>query len=240
MAASTRSVQTPLGPIVYTLERKRVKNLNLRVRRDGSVYVSAPARVPVAYVDDFVIRKADFIREGQERMAKSAPKAEAEPGYADGDTLQILGETVTVRVVHGTKDFASLENSILTLTLREPENEERREKLVTKYLDALCGTVFADVLRRLYPIFAPMGVAYPELRMRSMKSRWGSCMPTKGVITLNKCLIAYPVGIIDFVAMHEYCHFIHPNHSREFYALLTACMPDWKRRDAILNHKETA
>ena len=240
MAGVLRSVMTELGPISYTLERKRVKNLNLRVRPDGSVYVSAPGRVPLTYIDDFICRKAEFILEGQRRMAQRRPKPEEVPQYLSGDTLQILGQPVTLMVQAGKRDTAERCGDVLTLCLREPENRDRREKLVEKYLDGLCASVFAEVLQRLYPIFAPMGVQYPELRMRSMKSRWGSCMPGKGVITLNKRLIAYPVGVIDFVAMHEYCHFIHPNHSKDFYALLTACMPDWKQRKARLSQKETA
>ncbi len=61
-----------------------------------------------------------------------------------------------------------------------------------------------------------------------MKSRWGSCLPGKGIITLNKRLLEAPRGCIQYVILHELCHLIHPDHSKRFYGLLAAWMPDWK------------
>ena len=63
-----------------------------------------------------------------------------------------------------------------------------------------------------------------------MKSRWGSCLPGKGTITLNLRLMAYPLSCVEYVVLHELCHFVHPNHSPAFHALMTALMPDWKQR----------
>ena len=50
------------GGITYTLTRRRVRNINLRVRADGSVAASASPRVPAAYVDAFVTARADWVR----------------------------------------------------------------------------------------------------------------------------------------------------------------------------------
>lgn len=60
--------------ITYNLERKRVKNINLRIKADGSVHVSAHRLVPQAVIDSFVASRADFILRAQARMtAKPAP-----------------------------------------------------------------------------------------------------------------------------------------------------------------------
>ena len=40
---------------------------------------------------------------------------------------------------------------------------------------------------------------------------------------------------IEYVVMHELCHFIHPNHSKQFYGFLAMLMPDWKERKQLLN-----
>lgn len=50
------------------------------------------------------------------------------------------------------------------------------------------------------------------------------------MITLNKRLARAPRHCIDYVVVHELCHFIHPNHSREYYDFLGMLMPDWKDR----------
>ena len=57
------------GGVTYTLTRRRVRNINLRVRADGSVAASASPRVPAAYVDAFVTARADWVRAAQARAA---------------------------------------------------------------------------------------------------------------------------------------------------------------------------
>ncbi|WP_295094925.1 M48 family metallopeptidase [Ruminococcus sp.] len=68
----------------------------------------------------------------------------------------------------------------------------------------------------------------------NMTSRWGSCLPSKCIITLNKSLIEAPKCCIEYVVYHEFCHFIHPNHSKQFYSLLQIMLPDWKERKSLL------
>ena len=75
----------------------------------------------------------------------------------------------------------------------------------------------------------------PVLKTRTIKTRWGTCIAKKGIITLNKRLIEAPLNCIEYVITHELCHLIHPNHSKAFYEMLTVFMPDWKVRKAILD-----
>ena len=79
-------------------------------------------------------------------------------------------------------------------------------------------------------LFEKYGVAYPTLKIRYMTSRWGSCQPKKGIITLNSKLIEAPRNCIEYVILHELVHFIHPNHSRQFWDFVAMMMPDWKER----------
>lgn len=70
----------------------------------------------------------------------------------------------------------------------------------------------------------------PEIRFRRMKSRWGSCQPVRGVLTFNSALIHVPERCIEYVVLHELCHFIRPDHSPRFRVELDALMPDWRER----------
>ena len=63
-----------------------------------------------------------------------------------------------------------------------------------------------------------------------MKSRWGVCFPNKHSITLSTRLIHYPVECFEYVLLHEYAHFLVPNHSKEFYEVIEKYMPDYKER----------
>lgn len=69
-----------------------------------------------------------------------------------------------------------------------------------------------------------------------METRRGSCLVKKGIITLNTRLLEAPQNRIEYVVMHELCHFIHPNHSKNFYVFLTMLMPDWKERKRALEN----
>lgn len=171
--------------ITYELERKQVKNLNLRVRRDGSVHVSVSRRVPVSEIDAFVIQKGVFILRAIDRFAEQAEK----------------------------------------------------ERLPVSCTDQQCRAVFEEILGEQYPLIAGYGVPMPALRIREMKSCWGSCLYWKGTITLNSWLIQKSRRCIEYVVLHELCHFVHPNHSKQFYELLETLMPDWKERKRELNER---
>ena len=61
-----------------------------------------------------------------------------------------------------------------------------------------------------------------------MRSRWGSCIPAKGQITLNSVLIGTPVDCQIAVAAHELAHMMVPNHSPAFYSLLEERLPGYR------------
>ena len=229
-----RIVRCDEGEIRYLLERKRVKNLNLRVYRDGRVYVSASPAVPVRSVDEFVRSREKFIRSAQQRFferAACAPKLEK---YENGESFRLLGREVRLKVERGEKDAVSFDGAYLRLSVRNPEDPEKRKKLAEGYLKRKCRVVFGEIMAEILPGFREYGISMPALRVRSMRTRWGSCSPAKGAITLNRRLLEAPRSCIEYVVMHEFCHFIHPDHSKRFYAQLTARMPDWKERKALL------
>ena len=107
---------------------------------------------------------------------------------------------------------------------------EEQELLIKSFSD----TELKEVLEELYPLVAPFGVARPALRVRAMRSRWGSCHYTKGVVVLSSHLLAKPRAAVEYVVLHELCHFLHPDHSQAFYGLLASLMPDWRQRKALL------
>ena len=90
------------------------------------------------------------------------------------------------------------------------------------------------VCEAVYPKFQKYGVKFPMLKFRKMISRWGSCQPKRGILTFNISLIEAPIACIEYVVVHEFTHFLQPNHSKKFYTQLTMFMPDWVERKKIL------
>ena len=68
-----------------------------------------------------------------------------------------------------------------------------------------------------------------QLRIRKMKTRWGVCNYVKKTVTLNSELIKYERTIIDYVIIHEFSHFTHHNHGKEFWALVGTYYPEYKK-----------
>ena len=235
---STRAISCPGGEVRYELERKRVRNINLRVRRDGSVYASAAPGVPAASVDDFVRKKEAFIRAAQREFARreSAPPSRL---FQSGERFCFLGQTLLLRVEDAPRPGAVVEGGELLLRVRGADDAKARARALRRFVDEQAQAVFSEALRRVHPRFAPLGVPLPTLRARFMKSRWGTCLVRRGVIILNKKLVQVPPACIEYVAAHECCHFLCPNHSPRFYALLTQVMPDWKARKALLAQSPT-
>ena len=167
----------------YELVRKKVKNLNLRVRRDGTVAVSVPLSVSGQQADAFVAGRLGWIVEAKQQMARRTRLEQACP---------------------------------------PPTKEE-------------CLALFEPISRRIYPAFAQvLDGQPPELRVRDMSSRWGVCDVNKRRITLASRLARQPVAAVEYVIVHEYCHFVHANHQKEFWTLVERFLPDWKQRRALL------
>ena len=225
--------------ISYQLEQKPVKNLNLRIHKDCKVYVSANPEVPVNKVDEFVVSKGQYICSAQKKFGEMALYSPKPKQYVSGETFYILGKGVRLKVEQASHNTISSDGVYLNLCIKDPQDFEKKKRMVSHFLDCQCDTTFGEIMSEIYPVFQKYGVAVPVLRLRNMETRWGSCLPRKGIITLNKRLLEAPRYCIEYVVMHEFCHFIHPDHSKHFYAFLTMLMPDWKERKRILDQSAT-
>ena len=93
--------------------------------------------------------------------------------------------------------------------------------------------VFAERLEACWSEFARPGETMPELRVRIMRSRWGSLAPS-GRVCLNAHLLRASPECLDYVIFHELCHLRVRGHGSAFYAELGRHVPDWRQRKAEL------
>ena len=229
-----RTVRLADRELVYRLERKAVKNINLRVHRDGTICASADRRVAAAQVDQFVRDKADFVLRALDSFAAQEARKPAPLELVTGEQVWLLGRLRRLTVVQGPKGGVSWEGDRLVLTARDPDCYEQKLRILGKFWDGLCMEVFQEALDRLFPQLAAYHVPRPSLRIRNMTSRWGSCVSLRANICMSKRLLQAPQSCIDYVAMHELCHLVHADHSGRFYALLDQTMPGWQAQRAML------
>ena len=154
--------------VSYTLERKQVKNLNLHVRKDGSVYVSANALVPVEQVDAFLISKTQFILNAQKRFREQAQFAPQPKQYVSGESFFIQGRSLRLQVNQSAKERIYSDGVHIFLEVKDPSDFVKKQRMVCRFMDNQCRTVFEEVVREIYPTFQKYGVAMPALRIRAI------------------------------------------------------------------------
>jgi predicted metal-dependent hydrolase len=219
--------------ITYQLERKPVKNINLRIRRDCSVYVSANKKVPLDIIKDFLMRKSACILTAIDKYSDRLKFACVAPSYIAGESFRYLGKELRLKITKGESKVYS-DGVYLYLSAAHANDIGKKSKLVNQWYDKQRREIFNTIIEELYPLFRKYNIRKPTLILKEMTTRWGSCQTKRNVITLNKRLIEAPRGCIEYVVMHEFIHFLHPNHSKKFYELLSTLMPDWKERKKVL------
>ena len=216
--------------IEYDLERKNVKNLNLRIKADQSIYVSANDRISENTIQDFLQSKSDYILKALDRYAEMAKYAPKRKMYVDGENFTILGRGLRLKVLQGKRNTAVSDEVYITLTIKDVNNREMKQRTMDIWLKRQCLDCVRNICEAVYPKFQKYGVAFPEIRVRNMVSRWGSCQPKRKILTFNIALLEAPLSCIEYVVTHEFVHFLQPDHSHKFYQYLSMFMPDWKER----------
>lgn len=229
-----RVVQGKERSFQYILTRKPVKNLNMRVKPDGEIHVSAHRLVPVKYIDTFVLSHEKTLMKTLDKYEKIRANTLQPLRYVSGEKIRFLGEELHLMVETAPVEGVDKLGQFLILRVKDTTDFKRKEKVINKWFAKKQVEVFLEICKEIYPLFRLLGVKYPLVKIRNMKSRWGSCQPQRGIITLNAKMIAAPREAIEYVVLHEFAHFIHPNHSKDFYGLVEKLMPDWKERKKML------
>jgi len=214
--------------IKYDLQRKDVKNINLRIKADRSIFLSANSRVPEKTIEEFIESKSDYILKSlahYEELARYAPKPKQ---YVDGETFRILGHDRRLKVFEGKKNKVESDESYITLIVKDTNDPLLKKKTIDKWLMSICKDTVQSLCDSIYPKFQKYGVTYPTIRYRNMVSRWGSCQPKRCILTFNYALVEAPISCIEYVVVHEFTHFLQPNHSIHFYNELEKVCPSWK------------
>jgi len=219
--------------VVYELDRKKVKNINLRIRHDRSVYVSANKKVAGNVIEEYLQKKSVYILSALDKYVEIAKYADNKHNYVTGESFSYLGKDLRLVVTQG-KNNVNSDGVYLTLSVKNINNTALKKKLIDKWYDTQCKEVSTEIISNIFLFFKKYNVAMPKLSLRNMISRWGSCQPERNKITLNKRLIETPRNAFEYVVMHEFIHFLYPNHSNNFYEILSTLMPDWKSRKSLL------
>ena len=216
----------------YTWERKAVKNYNLRVRAGGEVYVSTPVRTAHHEVETFLLRHVDFVRDAMERV-RAREAMHPVLSLDEGEQIPIWGVLHTVSHRIAKKPRVWCESGVLILALPDPADVNARARAFSRFATETVREVLGEMTRAHAPAFFDSGNV-PEVSVRWMKGRWGSCFFTQNRICYSTRLIFVPREALQLTVCHELAHFHHHDHSAAFYATLARVLPQHKAYKRML------
>jgi len=214
--------------IPYQLAYTARATLAIHVHPDLRVTVEAPLESDFAEIEKRLHKRAAWIVRQQRnfrRYSLDFPPRQ----YVSGETHRYLGQQYRLKVLQAEdgKESIHLDREQLLVSAREKNN--RAKQLVERWYRQQAQAIFSERVNAWFPHFERFGLHQPEVVVRQMRSRWGSCT-AHGKITLNLKLVMVPKPLIDYVIVHELSHLVEHNHGAKFYELLARVMPGWEER----------
>ena len=218
-----KSTLLTVGGYRIAWKRKPIKRLHLRIKPpDGEIILSSPMRLSREDAERFVSENLAWIAE----HLPSCLVERKEPPLSDGESVPLFGSLYRIRTQYARSTSATVSGEEILLSLPKDDRAHRASALASLYRREL-----AEQAERMLAHFTALTALKPgRISYRRMKSKWGSCRPSDGAITLNLYLALYDLSCLAYVILHELVHLRHADHGKGFYALLESYMPDWRDR----------
>ena len=205
----------------YTIIRKKRKTLGIKVSQQGEVIVLAPYQVNIKTIENILAKRKDWIVEAKNSIKR----------YVSGDSFLFLGEEYVINLIETQDNNKSIEfnGSKFNVFI----NEESVNNLNNKIKELLYSKYKEDFLKminyRMSSLAQIIGVKPNEVSVRYQKTIWGSCSYDDN-ISINFKLALAPLEVVDYILIHELCHILHKNHSKEFWMSVQTIMPNYKEK----------
>ena len=210
------------------ITKKDVKNITLKVKPSGEVILTAPKITSDEHIKFIIKKRAKWIEKKKEFFASFET---SEKEYVSGEDFKYLGRSYRLKVIESNKEAVKLQRGYLEIYVKNKNDLKRKQNLVYEWYYEKALLHFFNILQEFNKIVKQ---EIKDIKIRQMKTRWGSCNTHKSYINLNIELIKKPKICIEYVVFHELVHLIYPNHSKEFYNYLSLYMTDWEKRKHIL------
>lgn len=218
--------------ISYHLSLESRGDLTITVHPDLRVTVRAPDSKPAGKIKQRVHAKRAWIARQLRDFEQYHPLPEPRR-FVAGETHWYLGRQYRLRLAKGPPSVRRSAGRLI-VAVGQPESASSVAATLQGWYNARARIVFGERLAEVLRTARRFRRTAPRLRVRAMKTRWGSCTAS-GTVTLNTELVRASKACIDYVIVHELCHLVVPTHSPRFFRLLDSCMPEWRKQRERLN-----
>jgi predicted metal-dependent hydrolase len=215
-----------VGDLAVEVVRKDIKNLHVGVYPPaGRVRVAAPRRMSDDAIRVAISTRLAWIR--RQQAGFEAQERQSRREMVDGESHYYQGRRYRLRVIEhdGPAVVRLANNSTLQLSVRAELDRAGREAALQRW--------YRERLREQIPALLAkwqhrVGVEVAEVRIRKMKTRWGSCSAAARRLWLNVELAKKSPNCVEYILVHEMIHLVERHHNERFRELLDAAMPNWR------------
>lgn len=206
-------MQIEIDDNVYDVEIIKKNNRNTYIRvKNGKIIVTTNYLASNGSIKKLIYDNESSIKKMINTDSKKQDKI---------DNFYYFGKVYDI--VYGFNDIEFSNDKIYA------PNKEKFDKYILKDIK----NIYQDRLDYWYNVFEE-DIPVPNLKIRKMTSRWGVCNIKNHNVTLNYELSKYDISCLDYVIVHELSHFIHHNHSRDFWLLVSKYYPKYKECKKML------
>ena len=204
------------------IEKRKRKSISIKVNENEEIEILCPYRVNYDYIEKIVIDKSEWIESALKRV-RTAAKEKANLENNIKEKYLFMGNEYKVKITNEKieKDY-EIENEYIVLH----GNKSREKSIIKKFYREKAEEILKS---RTEYYSAVIGVKPEIIKVKQLIRSWGICSSRKS-ITYNWKLVMAPMEVIDYVIIHELCHLIHHNHSKEFWNEVIKYMPDYKKK----------
>lgn len=229
--------QIDVGGIAVEVVRKEIKNLHVGVYPPaGRVRVAAPLHLDDDTVRLAVVSRLGWIRRQQKEFAGQDRQSERE--MVTGESHYFLGRRYLLDLREaGSPGVRLIGNTTMELRVPPTYDRDQRDAALQRWYRRQLRALLPPLLAKWEP---KLGTTAAEVRIKRMKTRWGSCNADARRIWLNLELIKKPPACLEYVLVHELVHLHERHHTERFQQWMDELMPTWRVHRDELNRAPLA
>ena len=238
MTTKVKGYRTDIAGTPVEVVRKDIKNLHLGVYPpNGRVRVAAPLRLDDEAVRLAVISRLGWIRRRQAEFVGQDRQSQRE--FVSGESHYFEGRRYRLDVTEhdDPPTVRLLNNTRMELRVRPGATREKREAILHRWYRCRLRGRLPALLEKWEP---RVGAPVAEVRIRKMRTRWGTCKREARRVWLNLELAKKPASCLEYILVHEMVHLIERSHNDRFRDLMDSLMPGWRLRRDELNQAPLA
>lgn len=218
------------------IERKKIRNYYIKISPDLNITVPIPLKTDIETIYKFL--NSNKTKKWIEKNINKFQKAKEEnikDDLVNGGTVKILDSQYIVYIYESMNDKVVLDGFNLYIYSKQSKDKNYLQLQYNEFLKAEAKIYFQKVMDKYLPIFQKYNIPAPTLKVKPLKSKWGSCRPNTAEITLNLHLYKVSSECINYVVLHELTHLVHPGHKKRFYNFLQKYMPNYQEIEKKLD-----